>query len=260
MHLTQLGITDMAAWRYVTSFRNGLVLIAGSACSGKTTTLHATARQLRGSGKCISGFPGAIDWPPPYLRRVQMCSRAPLDFAAGIKAFMRADPDVVIVDEIGDPIAAKKALQAAESGHVVIATINALSGQLALHRLLALGVELEDLEMLLRGVLFQLLVRALCRTCGGTGCELCGGDGYGGQTAVSAIAVVRMPADVGRMVGPGHDDINWNALQQDLEAKVRSGVTDLREMHRCFPAEIQLSGAPRRIFGPSLPFALRAQP
>lgn len=234
MHLTQLGITNIAAWRHVTSFRNGLVLIAGSECSGKTTTLNATARELQGLEKCTYIFPDPIDRRHPYLSDVQTCNRAPLDFAAGISAFMRADPDVIILDGIPDPVAAKKTILAAETGHLVIATINSESPHLVLHHLLDLGVEFEDLEMLLRGVLFQLLVRALCRSCGGTGCEFCFGDGYDGRAVVSEIALVRSPADVGRMTSPDHDDIYWNAMRQDLKAKVRSGVTDLREMHRCF--------------------------
>lgn len=244
MHLAQLGIANITAWRHVTSFRNGLVLIIGPEDSGKTTTLNATIRGLRGLEKSIYTFADPTGWRPPHLGHVQTRSRVPLDFASGIHAFMRGDPDVIILDGIRDPVAAKKAIRAAENGHLVIATIEAESVHMALQDLLALGAELEDFEMLLRGVLFQLLVRALCSSCGGTGCELCFGDGYDGRTVVSDIALVRTPADVGRMTRPDLDDIYWNGIRQDLKAKIRSGVTDLREMHRClrFGRSTQLPG------------------
>ena len=154
MHLTQLGITNIDTWRHITGFRNGLVLIAGPGGSGKTTILNATISELQGFEKGIYTFPDPMDWRPSYVSGVQMDSQGPLDFAAGIKAFMLADPDVIILDEIHDAAAANKVIQAAETGHLVIATINAESLHLALHRLLALGVKLKDLEAFLRGILF----------------------------------------------------------------------------------------------------------
>src|SRR3546814_19978373 len=98
---------------------------------------------------------------------------------------MRSDPDVIILGEIRDTVTAPKAIQAAETGHLVIATIHAESVPMALQRLRGLEVKTEDFEMLLRGVLVQFLVRSLCVECGGEGCEDCYGEGYAGRTVVS---------------------------------------------------------------------------
>src|SRR3546814_15274303 len=89
-----------------------------------------------------------------------------LDFARAIKAFMRSDPDVIILGEIRDTVTASKAIQAAETGHLVIATIHAESVPMALQRLRGLEVKTEDFEMLLRGVLVHFLVRSLFVECG----------------------------------------------------------------------------------------------
>lgn len=208
MHLTQLGITKIATWRYITSFRNGLVLIAGSEGAGKTMTLNATVHELQALEKCTYARPDRLDWRPSHVNHVETGSRGSLGFAADIKAFMRADPDVIILDEIHDTAAANKAIQAAEAGHLVIATINAESLHLALHRLLALGVKLEDLEVFLRGILFQVLVQTPCKKCYGTDCESCLGKGRDGRTLASQIVLVRTAADVGRIINQQDDNIN----------------------------------------------------
>src|SRR3546814_10126132 len=89
---------------------------------------------------------------------------------------MRSDPDVIILGEIRDTVTASKAIQAAETGHLVIATIHAESVPMALQGLRGIEVKTEEFEMLLRGVLVQFLVRSLCVECGGEGCEDCYGE------------------------------------------------------------------------------------
>src|SRR3546814_678554 len=238
MPLGQLGITKVSDWKRICEYRNGIVLIVGATGSGKTTTLNATIREMDRLEKSIYTAEDPVEYRIPYVTHVQMNESVGLDFARSIKAFMRSDPDVIILGEIRDTVTASKAIQAAETGHLVIATIHAESVPMALQRLRGLEVKTEDFEMLLRGVLVQFLVRSLCVECGGEGCEDCYGEGYAGRTVVSEIARVFNPQDVRRMMSTDPKDKYWSPLWQDIEAKLLSGVTDGREVYRTFSSEL----------------------
>ena len=241
MRLTQLGITDVDVWRRIVEYRNGIVLIVGATGSGKTTTLNATVREMKRFEKCIYTAEDPVEYRIPYVTHVQMNEQVGLDFARSIKAFMRGDPDVIILGEIRDDVTAAKAIQAAETGHLVIATIHAESVPMAIQRLRGLNVKVEDFEMLLRGVLVQFLMRTLCESCKGEGCDDCFHEGYAGRTVVSEIARVMKPADVQRMIDSekNPEDKYWRPLWQDIESKVTSGVTDGREVYRTFASELE---------------------
>ena len=241
MRLTQLGITDVDVWRRIVEYRNGIVLIVGATGSGKTTTLNATVREMKRFEKCIYTAEDPVEYRIPYVTHVQMNDQVGLDFARSIKAFMRGDPDVIILGEIRDDVTAAKAIQAAETGHLVIATIHAESVPMAIQRLRGLNVKVEDFEMLLRGVLVQFLMRTLCEKCNGDGCDDCFQEGYAGRTVVSEIARVMKPLDVQRMIDSekNPEDKYWRPLWKDIESKVTSGVTDGREVYRTFASELE---------------------
>lgn len=243
MRLSQLGITLVEDWKRICEYRNGIVLIVGATGSGKTTTLNATVREMKRFEKCIYTAEDPVEYRIPYVTHVQMNEQVGLDFARSIKAFMRGDPDVIILGEIRDTVTASKAIQAAETGHLVIATIHAESVPMAIQRLRGLDVRVEDFEMLLRGILVQFLMRTLCPTCKGRegGCDDCFGEGYAGRTVVSEIARVMKPIDVQRMINSEKDakDKYWRPLWQDIESKVQTGVTDGREVYRTFSSELE---------------------
>jgi general secretion pathway protein E len=241
MHLTQLGITQVEDWRRICEYRNGIVLIVGATGSGKTTTLNATIREMKRFEKCIYTAEDPVEYRIPYVTHVQMNEAVGLDFARSIKAFMRGDPDVIILGEIRDNVTASKAIQAAETGHLVIATIHAESVPMAIQRLKGLDVKIEDFEMLLRGILVQFLMRTLCVECQGKGCDECFDEGYAGRTVVSEIARVNKPIDVQRMIDSEKHPENkyWPSLWQDIEHKVKSGVTNGKEVYRAFASELE---------------------
>lgn len=239
MPLSQLGITQLEDWKRINEYRNGLVLIVGATGSGKTTTLNATVREMPRLEKCVYTAEDPVEYRIPYVTHVGMNDAVGLDFATAIKAFMRGDPDIIILGEIRDPVTASKAIQAAETGHLVIATIHAESVPMALQRLRGLNIKTEDFEMLLRGVLVQFLVRSLCGSCGGAGCDDCFHEGYSGRTVISEIARVRSPQDVKRMMSTDPKDKYWVPLWQDIEGKILSGVTDGREVYRNFSSELE---------------------
>lgn len=241
MPLTSLGITEVDTWRRIVEYRNGIVLIVGATGSGKTTTLNATIREMKRLEKCIYTAEDPVEYRIPYVTHVQMNEAVGLDFARSIKAFMRGDPDVIVLGEIRDNVTASKAIQAAETGHLVIATIHAESVPMAIQRLRGLNVKVEDFEMLLRGILVQFLMRTLCPHCRGEKCEHCFHEGYAGRTVVSEIARVRNPIDVKRMLNSEKvpEDKYWRPLWMDIESKLLSGVTDGREVYRAFASELE---------------------
>jgi len=240
MRLKQLGITEVDEWLDICRYRNGIVLIVGSTGSGKTTTLNATVRELERFEKKIYTAEDPVEYRIPYVSHVQMNEAVGLDYARAIRAFMRGDPDIIILGEIRDNMTANKAIQAAETGHLVIATIHAESVPMAIQRLKGLGVRLEDFEMLLRGILVQFLVRTVCQSCGGSGCNDCVGSGYNGRTVVSEIARVYSPLDIHKILKSETDPESkyWRPLWKDLESKLVSGVTNGQEIYRAFESEL----------------------
>jgi general secretion pathway protein E len=240
MRLTHLGITNLQAWLDITGFRNGLVMIAGPAGSGKSTTLRASVQAMRGFDRSVYKIVDADAYLIPRAGAPQLNNADEVDFSSGIKAFMRGDPDVIVFTEIHDSTTAKQAIQAAERGHLVIITINAPSMLEALRRLCEFGLELEDIKMLLRGVLLQYLIRTICTNCSGAGCKACCHEGYGGWTVVSATVQVRTPAVLEKIMARNCDQA---ALSRDLEVKIRTGVTDAREAYRCFSSELEVLAA-----------------
>lgn len=235
MPLRQLGISGIDVWRDITRYRNGLVLIVGATGSGKTTTLNATIRELPRFAKSIYTAEDPVEYQISYVTHVQMNPMQGLDFARAIKAFMRADPDIIVLGEIRDDETAKKAIQAAETGHLVIATIHAESVSMGLRRLNGLGVKPIDYDSLLRGILVQFLVRTICHVCKGEGCDACKGVGYDGRSVVSEVAHFESIDHVNRAL---NNEVFWSPLWKDLEVKVTSGVTDGREVYRCFTSEM----------------------
>ena len=241
MQLKQLGIGEVDTWRAICGYRNGIVLIVGSTGSGKTTTLNATIREMDRYGRCIYTAEDPVEYRIDSVSHVQMNESVGLDYARAIRAFMRADPDIIVLGEIRDNMTASKAIQAAETGHLVIATIHAESVPMAIQRLKGLDVKIEDFEMLLKGILVQFLVRTLCGDCGGKGCNTCMNTGYNGRTVVSEIARVNKPIDVQRILRSEKDPSEkyWRPLWKDLEAKITSGITDGREIYRAFSSELE---------------------
>lgn len=239
MALSQLGITLVDDWRRINEHRNGLVLIVGETGSGKTTTLNATIREMERLEQAVYTIEDPVEYRIPHVTHVQVNNNVGLNFASAIRAFVRGDPDIIMVGEIRDPETAAKAIQAAETGHLVIATIHAESVPMAIQRLRNLNVKVEDFESLLRGVMIQFLVRTLCSECKGEGCENCFNEGYSGRTVISEVVRVRAPSDVAKMMSTKEEDKFWRPLWQDIESKLLAGVTDGREIYRNFSAELE---------------------
>ncbi len=144
---------------------NGFFLVTGPTGSGKTTTLMAALNEINHSERHILTIEDPVEYYLPGVNQVQVNVKAGLTFAAGLRAFLRQDPDVIMVGEIRDGETADIAVRAALTGHMVLSTLHTNSAAGAPGRLLDMGVEPFLLASSLSGVLAQRLVRRLCPRC-----------------------------------------------------------------------------------------------
>lgn len=228
-NLSKLGITRISEWRKGTSRPHGLCLIVGPTGGGKTTTLNATLREFDRFSKNILTLEDPVELKLQYLTQVNVNPALGLDFAAGVKAFMRNDPDIIVVGEIRDAETARNAIKAADTGHLVIATMHASSCYSTAHRLKDLGVEPYELVDLLRVILVQDLIRCKCSFCKGAGCSHCLDTGFGGRTIISECAYFPTGTEVQSLLD---GKMNIPSVTHDAVIKAQQGFTTEEEVLR----------------------------
>ena len=143
----------------------GLILCVGPTGAGKTTTLHAMLAVINTRQRKIWTAEDPVELTQPGLRQVQINQKIGLTFAAALRSFLRADPDVMMIGEIRDHETAEVCLQAALTGHLVMSTLHTNSTVETVTRLLDMGMDPFNFADALLGVLAQRLVRILCPTC-----------------------------------------------------------------------------------------------
>ena len=170
--VTQLGldklITDPVSLETVQEMVSrpfGLLLVTGPTGSGKTTTLYSALAERNDPGVNISTVEDPIEYSLPGLTQVQVLREKGMDFAAVLRAFLRQDPDVILVGETRDRETAKTAIEAALTGHLVLTTLHTNDAAGAIARLDEMGVEPFMISGALLGVVAQRLVRRVCEEC-----------------------------------------------------------------------------------------------
>ncbi len=203
----------------------GMFLVVGPTGSGKTTTLHSVLDQLNTDERIIWTAEDPVEITQPGLQQVQMNNKVGFNFATALRAFLRADPDVIMVGEMRDQETAQMGIEAALTGHLILSTLHTNSAPETVTRLLDLGVNPASCSDALLGVLAQRLVRTLCKECKiaasptreeletlellsegnlyraagleppqlrlmkPVGCEACGGSGYRGRIGIHELLV-----------------------------------------------------------------------
>ena len=217
----------------------GILLVSGPTGSGKTTTLYAALRRLADGTRNVMTIEDPVEYQLPGIAQMQVHPRIGLTFAAGLRAILRQDPDVVLVGEIRDRETVEIALQAALTGHLVLATLHTNDAAGAVTRLLDMGVEPYLIASSVTAVLAQRLVRRLCDACASGGCARCRATGFRGRTGIHELAVMddRLRAHV--MARADAETIRRDAiaagmvpLRDDGLAKARAGLTSERELLR----------------------------
>jgi len=165
--LTALGFSGHDAQRWESLMRrpHGIVLVTGPTGSGKTTTLYATLKRLATEEVNVSTVEDPIEMIEPAFNQTQVQPHLDLDFAQGLRALMRQDPDIIMVGEIRDLNTAEMAVQAALTGHLVFTTLHTNDAPSAIMRLMELGIAPYLINATVLGVLAQRLVRTLCPAC-----------------------------------------------------------------------------------------------
>jgi type II secretory ATPase GspE/PulE/Tfp pilus assembly ATPase PilB-like protein/GAF domain-containing protein len=143
----------------------GMILCVGPTGSGKTTTLHSTLHHINTPEKKIWTAEDPVEITQYGLRQVQVHPKIGLDFAAAMRAFLRADPDVIMVGEMRDFETAKTGVEASLTGHLVFSTLHTNSAPETIVRLLDMGIDPLNFADSLLGILAQRLVRTLCKNC-----------------------------------------------------------------------------------------------
>jgi general secretion pathway protein E len=240
---------------------NGIVLVTGPTGSGKTTTLYAGLKRLNDGSRNILTVEDPVEYAVDGVGQTQINPQVGLTFAAGLRAILRQDPDVVMVGEIRDRETADVAVQAALTGHLVLSTVHTNDAIGAITRLRDMKVEPFLIASTVRAVLAQRLVRRLCRECRepveatgslatllgipvGTivhepkGCAACSGSGYKGR--IGLFEAARVDDEIRRLINGGADEVAIEAyafrgsdtLTMAARALVREGVTSPEEAVR----------------------------
>jgi type II secretory ATPase GspE/PulE/Tfp pilus assembly ATPase PilB-like protein len=165
--LTQLGLCerDRTELAQMASHSYGLILVCGPTGSGKTTTLHSLLHTINRPNIKIWTAEDPIEITQEGLRQVQINSRIGWTFAAAMRAFLRADPDVIMVGEMRDAETTKIGIEASLTGHLVFSTLHTNSAAESIIRLLELGMDPFNFADALIGILSQRLARTLCTHC-----------------------------------------------------------------------------------------------
>ena len=257
---------ELAQWKKIIKSPFGIVLVTGPTGSGKTTTLYSTLKYLAKPEVNVCTVEDPIEMVEPRFNQMQAHSAIGLDFASGLRTFLRQDPDIIMVGEIRDLETAEMAIQAALTGHLVFSTLHTNDAPSAIIRLMDIGLPHYLIRATLLGVVAQRLARTLCPHCrkAGTvdeelwqslispwdikptdfiyrpaGCLECRETGYLGRVGIYEMLTIT-PA-IRSLIRPDSDlsKIREEAVKQGMEPlhiagalKVCSGQTSIEEIFR----------------------------
>ncbi|MGL4797272.1 MAG: GspE/PulE family protein [Paraclostridium sp.] len=240
----------------------GLILVVGPTGSGKTTTLYSMLNQLNSVEKNVLTVEDPVEYELPGVNQSQINYKAGLDFASALRAFLRQDPDIIMVGEIRDYDTAEIAIRASLTGHLVLSTLHSNTAVGAISRLLDMNIDSFLITSSLIGVISQRLIRKICPDCKysyeatigekkalrisvddslilhrGEGCEKCNGTGYKGRMGVYEFLQVTKPLRNLIDKGAKADDIlekarelGMKTMRDDAADKVLKGITTIEEM------------------------------
>jgi type IV pilus assembly protein PilB len=264
--LTGLGMAEQERDRFRHAIHQayGAVLVTGPTGSGKSTSLYAALGEINTPEKNIITIEDPVERQVAGVTQVQINPKAGLTFANGLRAMMRADPDIIMVGEIRDRETAQIAVEAALTGHLVLSTLHTNDAPTALTRLIEMGIEPFLVASAIDCVVAQRLARTLCHHCKArtilsaavlrdhgfqtgydleayepVGCPRCGGSGYKGRIGlyevmpvteeIRTLAIERASADRVAAVAMRN---GMRRLRDDGLDKVRHGITSIAEVAR----------------------------
>ncbi len=265
--LDKLGLTlrNLDKFKKAISRPSGIILVTGPTGSGKTTTLYSALTYLNNSERKIITLEDPVEYEIPLIRQGQINAKAGFTYAAGMRAILRQDPDIILVGEIRDAETAEIATQAALTGHLVFSTLHTNDSAGAFPRLVDMGIESFLVSSSVICVMAQRLIRKICPDCktvyepteedlgklglkgktskytfyNGAGCESCSATGYHGRCAIYEILPVTQKIEnlvLQRSDGPeimkAAIEDGMTTLFHDALIKAVNGQTSIEEVLR----------------------------
>jgi general secretion pathway protein E len=270
LELPRLGLapTDERKLQRLLTLPHGMLVVTGPTGSGKTTSLATMLTLLNETTRKILTIEDPVEYEIHGINQSQVKPAIGLTFANALRAFVRQDPDVIMVGEVRDAETANVAIHAALTGHLVLTTLHTETAAAAVPRLLDLGVEGFLLQSTLRAVIAQRLVRLLCERCKTghalteghlaadprygllgfhtgdqvwepAGCDRCSNTGYRGRIGV--FEILEINGAVRERIGPKTDSLTvekaairagMTTMIEDAIAKCRAGLTSAAEVLR----------------------------
>ncbi len=255
---------------------SGLILVSGPTGSGKTTTLYACLRHLNDGQRKIHTIEDPIEYSIEGMHQSQVNSQIDLDFPELLRSILRQSPDIIMIGEVRDEVTARTTVRAANSGHLVFATLPAPVASMAVQSIRSLGVHPHFLSTSLLGVISQRLIRTLCPNCreeydittaphtfdavrqwlrdeegkrlyGPKGCEQCENTGYAGRAGV--FEVMSVSKEIRDLIAKDRPAqairdkafaLGMREFRHSALLKVARGVTSTEEVFRVIPTEYLL--------------------
>jgi type II secretory ATPase GspE/PulE/Tfp pilus assembly ATPase PilB-like protein len=260
--LERMGLPDatLRRLRRAISRPEGMVIVTGPTGSGKTTTLYSLLAHLNREEVNIMTLEDPVEYPHPLIRQTSVTELAKVDFAGGVRAILRQDPDIVLIGEIRDAEAAEMAFRAAMTGHLVFTTLHTHSALGVFPRLTDMGIRPALLAGNVLAVIAQRLVRRLCPACKeahapdeaerdllgsdapihrARGCVHCAYKGYRGRLPLMELLLMDEELDEAVLRGATPRELaalaeqrGWRRLLEDGLDHVRAGETSLDELGR----------------------------
>ncbi|MBV9576120.1 MAG: type IV-A pilus assembly ATPase PilB [Gammaproteobacteria bacterium] len=267
--LDKLGMEALQKERLMHALGNtqGMILVTGPTGSGKSVTLYSALNYLNSPDDNIMTVEDPVEIPLHGVNQVHVNPKVGLTFASALRAFLRQDPDIIMIGEIRDLETAEIAIKASQTGHLVLSTLHTNSGPETITRLMNMGIEPFNLASSLILVIAQRLLRVLCNSCKqidempedilikegfkkeeisslkiykAVGCERCV-QGYTGRVAIFEVMPITNEMQYMIMRGPNAIELTELAKKENVMSlrdsgllKVKQGVSSLSELNRTF--------------------------
>ncbi|MCS6814129.1 MAG: GspE/PulE family protein [Cyanobacteria bacterium] len=268
--ISELGFTrrTQAIYEHWLAQPQGMIIFTGPTGSGKTSTLYTSLQAIATEDVNVTTIEDPIEYVLPRITQTQVHEAAGMTFAAGLRAILRQDPDIIMVGEIRDHETAETAIRAALTGHLVLTTLHTNDAPSAIPRLKDIGPDPGLISDALLGIVAQRLVRKICPYCAvpytptpedlatlrltydqanpqawriGTGCSRCFNTGFLGREAV--IELLNVDDTIRHLIYEGTmpqlyrylQEINFDSFYVAAVDKVINGITTVKEMTRVLP-------------------------
>ena len=268
LDMTRLGVESESLKKFESAILKpyGMVLVTGPTGSGKTNTLYSSIAQLNKIDTNVMTAEDPVEFNVPGINQVQMKEQIGLNFAAALRAFLRQDPNIILVGEIRDFETAEIAIKAALTGHLVLSTLHTNDAPSTISRLMNMGIEPFLVATSVHLICAQRLIRRVCKECKeevstlaqtlidagfspteakklatyrGKGCPTCNGTGYKGRVGLYEVMEINDDLRELILIGASSLELKKKAVEHGMITlrasglqKLRDGVTTLEEVLR----------------------------